>query len=318
VAEPTKRGATAVEKEALLVTNPENHRADRHDSLAVEDYVPVDLRSEEVRATVLSSRERPTTPATPASPARGRRWTRALNVLPAIAFLATFGVFFVHKNREARTVFKSGRGFLTMVAIIGGYLAIGFVLRRFVRWSWVAPVVLTATVLILAAWIVRPYYVDETANRVLVAGPVRDASDGAAPAPAEAPPASTPAGPPAPPPPAAAPAPSGPVRVSSGAIEGLGHDARGSISVIRNADGRLVVRFERFDIEGVPDPRVYLVEGTDVRKPGGVDLGRLRGNRGQVLDYAVPAGTDVGPGWTVLVWCRAFSVPVANATQSAA
>ena len=97
--------------------------------------------------------------------------------LPAAVFLATFGYFFVDKNEAARSVFKSGRGFLTMVAIIGGYVVIAMVLRRFVRWAWVAPVVLTGIVLVLAAWIVRPYYVDETDNTVLVRGPVVDASE---------------------------------------------------------------------------------------------------------------------------------------------
>jgi hypothetical protein len=111
--------------------------------------------------------------------------------------------------------------------------------------------------------------------------------------------------------------PTGPERITSGRLQGLGHDASGLVSLIRAPDGGLVVRFEGFAIEGVPDPQVYLVQGGDVRRPGGVSLGRLRGNRGQVLDYAVPAGTAAGPGWTVLVWCRAFSVPVANATQAA-
>ena len=98
--------------------------------------------------------------------------------------------------------------------------------------------------------------------------------------------------------------------------EGIDHDAEGTISVIEQPEGARVVRFEDFDIEGTPDPVVYLVEGEDVEDEGGTELGGLEGNRGPVLDYAVPAGTYVGPGWTVLVWCRAFAVPIANATQT--
>jgi hypothetical protein len=241
-----------------------------------------------------------------------RRWDRLLQFLPAIAFLATFGVFFLDKNREARTVFSSGRGLLTMIAIVGGYLVVGFVLRRVVRWAWVAPVVLAAVTIGLAAWIVRPYYVDETANRVLATGPVRDESETPTPTP-EPDPSAAPS-----PPSRPASAPAGPVRISRGSLEGIEHDAAGTASIIRNADGSLVVRFEDFDIEGVPDPRVYLAPGTDVEDARGTNLGRLTGNRGQVLDYAVPAGTVAGPGWTVLVWCERFSVPVANATQIAA
>jgi len=116
----------------------------------------------------------------------------------------------------------------------------------------------------LAAWIVRPYYVDKTSNRVLATGPVRDASDTTTTI-------TTQAGP--------VPGPSGPVRVSRGSLQGIGHHARGSASIIRNANGSLVVRFEAFDIEGVPDPRVYVVQGNDVEDAGGTYLGRLSGNR---------------------------------------
>lgn len=241
---------------------------------------------------------------------------RVLQVLPAIAVLATFGVFFVDKNREARTVFTSGRGLLTMAVIVGSYLVVGFLLRRVVRWAWVAPVCLAALTVVLAAWTIRPYYVDETANRRLTAGPVRDAS--ASPelqpgtstepqtAPSSAPPSSTTE------PPTVA------VRVSSGPIQGIDHDASGMASVIRNPDGSLIVRFEQFAIEGTPDPRVLLVRGNDVEDRGGTDLGRLTGNQGEVFDYAVPAGIGGGVGWTVLVWCERFAVPIANATQVSA
>lgn len=233
-------------------------------------------------------------------------WEMAVQALPAIAFLATFGLFFVDKGRQARSVLGSGRGLLTVAVIVGGYVVLGVLLRRLPGARWVAPVVLAGVVLGLAAWIVRPYYVDDTAERRLVTGPVQEAAPSAPPA------ADRSAPTPAPP-----PAPAGPVRVSQGTIVGLaGHDGSGTISVVRTPEGTSVVRFEGFEIEGVPDPRVYVVQGRDARRPGGVDLGRLRGNRGQVLDYALPAGTDAGPGWTVLVWCRAFSVPVANATQT--
>jgi hypothetical protein len=234
-------------------------------------------------------------------------WVWVLRCLPAAAFLATFGVFLVDKGREARTVLGSGRGLLTVGIVVAGYVAIGLTLKALVRWTWVPPLVLTGVVFGLAAWIVRPYYVDETADRRLLTGPVTDAPP--PPGPGEGAVRSIPG------PPATA---AGPVRVSTGTLQGIDHDASGTASVIRNPDGALVVRFADFAIEGTPDPRVYLVPGEDERRPGGTELGGLEGNQGEVLDYAVPDDVDptAGPGWTVLVWCRAFSVPIANASQS--
>lgn len=225
-----------------------------------------------------------------------------LQALPAILFTVVFGLFFVDKNREARSVLSSTPGIAAVAAIVAAYVVIALVLRRSRRLAPVAPLVMSAVIIGLAAWIVRPYYVDETANRRLVAGPVADAVQSAAPAPGPATEG------------AAAPAPA--VRVSTGAIAGIGHDGTGTASIIANSDGSRVLRFENLDIENTPDPRVYVVEGNDVRAPGGFELGRLDGNRAKVLDYALPS-TEPGPGWTVLVWCRSFSVPIANATQTA-
>src|SRR5207245_6102063 len=100
-------------------------------------------------------------------------------------------------------------------------------------------------------------------------------------------------------------APAGPVRLSAGPLHGIGHSARGEAEIIRRPDGSFVVRFSNFDIQSVPDPIVYVVRGeTREDTGGGIQLGGLRGNVGNTSDYAVPAGTDVGPGWTVVVWCR--------------
>lgn len=228
---------------------------------------------------------------------------RPVDLLPTFAFAATFGVFFVDKNREARTVFSTGRGVLALALVVAGYAVIALVVRRAARRAWVAPVVLAGVVLGLAAWIVRPYYVDTVANQRLVADPLPPATE------SETPP--LPVRPESPTPPEHA---AGPVVVGSGPLDGIGHHASGAVALIRTAEGSLVVRLGDFEVEGVPDPRVYLVEGEDVERAGGTDLGSLPGNRGSVLDIAVPTEMAAGPGWTVLVWCRAFSVPVANAT----
>ena len=233
---------------------------------------------------------------------------RAVQLLPVAAFLATFGVFFVDKDREARTVLRSGRGLLVIAVLVAGYILLAVVVRRYARWTPVAPVVLTAAVLGLAAWTVRPYYVDETVNRSLVTEELPPATTGDPPPSSSSPGTSPPS----------TSVPAGPVRVSSGAIVGIDHDAAGTVSLVRTPDDRLIVRFEDFDIEGTPDPQLYLAQGDDVRDTAGIHLGPLPGNRGQVLDFEVPDAVDAGPGWTVLVWCGRFAVPIANATQVAA
>ena len=109
-----------------------------------------------------------------------------------------------------------------------------------------------------------------------------------------------------------------PVRVSSGELLGIDHDASGTASIYRLPDGSYVVGLEDIDIEPGPDYQVYVVRGDKQENPGdGTHLAGLRGNQGTQY-YVIPKDTgDVGDGWTVLVWCRAFGVPVANATQHA-
>jgi hypothetical protein len=117
-------------------------------------------------------------------------------------------------------------------------------------------------------------------------------------------------------PPPATTAPAGPVKISTGALRGVGHDASGTASIYRQPNGGAVVALEGIDIEPGPDYRVVVVRGTDEKSPGdGLELDALRGNQGTQY-YEVPSGTDPGAGWTVLVWCRAFGVPVANSTQT--
>jgi hypothetical protein len=249
-------------------------------------------------------RTREAAPDTP--PSRSRRsWPERIAAALPGAFLAVvFGFFFITKTSAAWAAFKSVQAMLVIAGIVVGWVVLGWVLRRFLRWVWIRSAILSVIAVAIAVVIVRPYYVDETDNTKLVKGRVQDASQATTPAAGQAP------GP--------APVPTAPVRVSSGPLNGIGHSASGEASIIRQPDGSYVVRFSNFDIEGAPDPIVYVVQGENRENPGGVELGGLRGNVGTASDYAVPGGREPGAGWTVLVWCRAFAVPIANATQSAA
>jgi hypothetical protein len=104
-------------------------------------------------------------------------------------------------------------------------------------------------------------------------------------------------------------APKQPTLLGAGQFVGLaGHEGTGDAGVFERDDGNQVLRFENFDIERGPDLELYVVPGRDQRSPGAgsMHLGPLRGNVGnQTYELTEPLAAG---DWTVLVWCKAFSV----------
>ena len=97
-------------------------------------------------------------------------------------------------------------------------------------------------------------------------------------------------------------------------LHGIDHRASGRVLLVARGDGSSLIRLEVLDVEPGPDYQVYLVRGSAATRPGdGVRLGHLRGNRGN-QNYPIPATGAVIRPVTVLIWCRAFAVPVAAAT----
>jgi hypothetical protein len=94
------------------------------------------------------------------------------------------------------------------------------------------------------------------------------------------------------------------------------HRASGTAQILRSANGTYYLRFEDFRVTNGPDLFVYLGAADDVSQ-GFVDLGRLKGNVG-AQNYEIPAEADLMRYRTVIIWCRAFSVPFGYATLATA
>jgi hypothetical protein len=220
-----------------------------------------------------------------------------------LLFGGMLAMLVVHPNAFTSAV-QSTRALVVNGVLLAAWLLLSLVVvPRVIRNAWWDAAILSAIAVAAIVVLVVPTLRDTKVVEefpAAVAEPTTPSST-----PARKPPATTPTTSPA------------PVKIATGVLRGIDHDATGSASIYRRADGSTVVGLEDIDIEPGPDYRVLVLRGHDRTGPGdGPELDALRGNQGTQY-YEVPAGTAPGPGWTVLVWCRAFGVPIANASQSA-
>jgi Electron transfer DM13 len=196
--------------------------------------------------------------------------------------------FLVWKPGVARSMLGSPRALGFTVVVGAAVLGLGWVLPRLRRGPLTTGAAQAVPVLIAFVITVLPAFHDVTAAEAFPAAATGPGSAVTLPAP-------------------------GSVVLSRGALRGIDHSASGVVLLVQSGD-RLVVRLEHLDVEPGPDYQVYLVPGPDRRRPeAGTHLGRLRANRGD-LNYAVPSGLASDRPVTVLIWCRAFAVPVAQST----
>ena len=101
-----------------------------------------------------------------------------------------------------------------------------------------------------------------------------------------------------------------PVAIASGRFTNQAHNTSGLATLIEQPNGDRVVTLTRFETDPGPDVRVYLVPDPGGGVKDAVDLGGLKGNKGD-QQYDVPAGAEAG---AVVIWCRAFTVAFGTAT----
>jgi hypothetical protein len=223
--------------------------------------------------------------------------------VPAAAALGS-AAFFAWKPGVALSTFASPRafGFAASVGILT--LALGWLLPRLGRGFVLTAAAQTVPVAVAFVVTVLPAFRTITVNDPLPSVPAAAASSGTGEG-AASPSASSPA---------VQPPVSTTTTLGRAALTGIDHRASGDAVLIRLSDGSHVIRLEHLDVEPGPDYFVFVVPGPEHRAPdGGTRLNHLRGNRGN-QNYPVPTGVSVTRPLTVLIWCRAFAVPIAAAT----
>ncbi len=198
----------------------------------------------------------------------------------------------------------------------------------------------------LAWWLGSPLFLDKTVNEAFptvttAAPPIGSVAITTAPASAEQPaaagevvaaPAEQPASPTATPettepdaPTTTAPTPgSETVALLSGMFKDAdpGHRGSGDATLYQLEDGTQVLRLETLDVTNGPDLHVFLApvadasERDDVMAEGYLDLGGLKGNKGD-QNYPLPGSLDLNKPWTVVIYCVPFHVIFSTAPLGA-
>jgi hypothetical protein len=238
------------------------------------------------------------------SPGGPPRWAQ---FVPSVALLVAFAIKAIINPNAVRDVFSGAQAFLVTAALGAGWVVVvHVVLPRLVRNGWIRLAISSALAAAIVFLVIIPTVQDKKVVETFPGGQSPATTPAAeSQAPSDAAPVPV------------TPAPTEPVLLASGALEGIDHDASGTATLYRQPDGTFVVGLEGIDVEAAPDNFVYLVPGLDRENPdGGIRIDGLKGNQGTQF-YPVPAGTDLESGeWTVLLWCRAFAVPIANATPT--
>lgn len=229
---------------------------------------------------------------------RGRRLPLpvASLVVPAVAGLGAL-LFLLWRPGVARSLAGSPRAAAFTLVVGGLVLGAGWLLPRLGWGTRSTAAAQTVPVVLAFSLTVLPAFGDSVVREAFPVPPAAGADGVRDPGPGAPEPAPRPV-------------------LARGSLSGIDHRADGDVLLVGADGGSAVVRLESLDVEPGPDYHLHVVPGAGATAPdGGVRLDRLRANRGD-QNYPVPTGTTLDRPLTVLIWCRAFAVPVAAATLS--
>ena len=88
------------------------------------------------------------------------------------------------------------------------------------------------------------------------------------------------------------------------------HTVTGGVSVVKRADGYVVILDQSFNFDGAPDPRIAF--GNNGKFAENTDFQPLKSNQGH-QEYSVPSTIDASKYNEVHIWCQKYSVGLAIA-----
>ncbi|MCU4759823.1 MULTISPECIES: DM13 domain-containing protein [unclassified Bacillus (in: firmicutes)] len=100
--------------------------------------------------------------------------------------------------------------------------------------------------------------------------------------------------------------------ISEGQFQNGVHETTGTAKIHQLADGKRVLRLSNFSTSNGPDVRVVLVptnrleNNEDVKNHQYIELGKLKGNKGD-QNYEIPEGIDISTYGSVSIWCKRFN-----------
>ncbi|MGG1148173.1 DM13 domain-containing protein [Bacillus wiedmannii] len=100
--------------------------------------------------------------------------------------------------------------------------------------------------------------------------------------------------------------------ISAGQFQNGVHETAGTATIYQLADGKRVLRLSNFSTSNGPDVRVVLVptdrlkNNEDVKNHQYIELGKLKGNKGD-QNYEIPEGININAYGSVSIWCKRFN-----------